>query len=227
MYNILELKRINKSFPCPRISDSFQLFLSFFLKEGFVEKIWERISGKRCLFFTLVAFVIVGPMISDSYGEEESKVRYGFSVLGGFGDATRSQPHLSVYGILPRVGLALHKNWDLEVEGNYSYWSIRGEDNLYFLGGDLNLLFKPIRKKWGSLFLLAGGGLGYDNASKIRVSEIGGSHCGGILQAGGGIIYNLGKGWALRGEYRFYHISDPFRKDTGLNTHTFLLGISF
>jgi len=59
------------------------------------------------------------------------------------------------------------------------------------------------------------------------VPQIGDSHCGGILQAGMGFYYNLGKRLALRVEYRFYHTSEPFRSDRGLNTHTALLGISF
>jgi hypothetical protein len=60
-----------------------------------------------------------------------------------------------------------------------------------------------------------------------KVIEIGGSHVGGIYQAGAGMTYHLGKGLALRVEYRFYHVSDPFRADRGLNTHNALLGISF
>jgi opacity protein-like surface antigen len=95
-----------------------------------------------------------------------------------------------------------------------------------FLGVDVNLLFKPIQGSWGSLFLLAGGGLGCDSAGE-KVKQIGDSHCGAILQAGAGIYYNLGKRWALRLEYRLYHLSEPFRRDIGLNAHTVLLGISF
>ena len=134
---------------------------------------------------------------------------------------------MRVYGFLPRIDLALHKNWDLEFEGNFSYWDISHEKDLYFSGVNGNILFKPIQQNWGSLFLLGGTGLGYNNASKDRVHEIGNSNCGGILQAGAGIYFNMGRGLALRGEYRFYHVSDPFRKDTGLNSHTFLLGVSF
>jgi opacity protein-like surface antigen len=74
--------------------------------------------------------------------------------------------------------------------------------------------------------MLVGGGIGY-NSTRNQVSEIGHSGCGGILQAGPGIFYNLGKGKALRAEYRFYHISDPFRHDRGLNSHNALLGLSF
>jgi opacity protein-like surface antigen len=186
----------------------------------------EGLSIKRNLVFVFALFIMFGASISHPYGEEVSKIKYGFSVFGGTGDAVHNKPDISVFGFLPRIDLALHKNWDLEFEGNYSYWNITREHDLYFLGVDANILFKPIQRNWGSLFLLAGGGLGYNNAGN-RVREIGDSHCGGIAEAGAGIYYNLGKRWALRGEYRFYHISDPFSKDTGLNTHNFLLGISF
>ncbi len=191
-----------------------------------MEKIRQRISGKRYLFFILVPFIVVGSLISDSYGEETARTRYGVSIFGGIGDAWHNEADFTVYGVLPRVSFPLHRNWDLDVEGNYSYWNIRREHNVYFLGVDANVLFKPIQGKWGSLFVLAGGGLGYDSAGK-RVEQIGDSHCGGILQAGAGIYYNLGKGIAMRVEYRFYHLSEPFRSDTGLNSHNILLGISF
>lgn len=59
-----------------------------------------------------------------------------------------------------------------------------------------------------------------------KVEEIGDSHFGGILQTGAGIHYNIVKGWALRVEYRFQYMSEPFRTDQGLNTHNFLLGVS-
>ena len=124
---------------------------------------------------------------------------------------------MTVYGFLPRIDLALHRNWDLEFEMNFSYLNIVKGHDPYFLGVDANILFKPIQRNWGSLFLLAGGGLGYNNAGN-RVRGIGDSHCGGIAEKGTGIYYKFGKRWALRGEYLLYHISDPFSKDTGLNT---------
>lgn len=191
-----------------------------------MEKDRKNRRNKWFWVFTLAAFLMAGPIVSSSYGEEAGRVRYGFSVLGGAGDAWHNETDMTVYGFLPRVDFPLHKNWDLEIEGNYSYWNIRKEHDFYFLGVDANILFKPIQGSWGSWFLLAGGGLGYDSAGK-RVKQIGDSHCGGILQAGTGIYYNLGKKWALRIEYRFYHTSEPFRSDTGLNTHTALLGVSF
>lgn len=185
------------------------------------------ILSKRFLLIASLAFLAMfGSFASHSYGEESSKTRFGVSIFGGLGDAWHNETDFSVHGVLPRVSFPLHRNWDLDVEGNYSYWNIRREHNLYFLGVNANVLFKPIQGKWGSIFLLGGVGLGYDSAGK-RVEQIGDSHCGGILQAGAGIYYNLGKGIAMRVEYRFYHLSEPFRNDTGLNSHTALVGISF
>jgi opacity protein-like surface antigen len=81
------------------------------------------------------------------------------------------------------------------------------------------------------LFLLAGGGLGYDSAGNRLKRDhsylVGNQHFGGILQGGAGIYYNLGKRVALRVEYRFYHTSEPLRNDKGLNAHTALFGVSF
>jgi opacity protein-like surface antigen len=188
---------------------------------------FRGLSIKKNLVFAFVFIIMIGSFLPHSYGEEGSKVKYGFSVMGGAGDALYKNPDTTVFGFLPRVDLALHRNWDLEFEGNFSYWNISGEKNLYFLGVNGNIVFKPIQWDWGSFFLLAGGGLGYDSAGKNGVNEIGDSHCGGVYQAGAGIYYNLPKGLALRVEYRFYHISEPFRSDRGLYTHTALLGISF
>ena len=189
-------------------------------------RVWEMLN-KTSLLIAFFAFsMMFGPLISHSYGEEPSKLRYGVSVFGGSGDAWHNETEFTTFGVLPRIDVALHKNWDLEFEGNYTYWNIRREHDLYFLGIDVNLLFKPIQWNWGSLFLLVGAGIGYDSAGK-RVEQIGDSHCGGILQAGAGFYYNLGKRWALRTEFRFYHTSEPFRNDTGLNSYNGLIGISF
>jgi hypothetical protein len=188
-------------------------------------RIWG-INKRSLLIAFLVFFAMFGSLISYSYGEESRNLRYGVSVFGGIGDAWHNETEFTTFGVLPRIDVALHRNWDLEFEGNYTYWNIRRQNDLYFAGIDVNLLFKPIQRKWGSVFLLAGAGIGYDSAGK-RVEQVGDSHCGGILQAGVGFYYNLGKGIAVRVEYRFYHISEPFRDDTGLNSHNVLLGISF
>jgi hypothetical protein len=187
----------------------------------------SKILNNWFLLITFLTFLTVfGSFLSASHGEDLRNVRYGLSIFGGAGDPFHSKTDLTVFGVLPRVDVFLHRNWDLEFEGNYSCWNIRREHDFYFVGVDANLLFKPVQGNWGSLFLLGGAGIGYDSAGK-RVKQIGDSHCGGILQAGAGFYYNLGKRWALRMEYRLYHTSDPFRTDAGVNSHNALLGISF
>jgi hypothetical protein len=88
------------------------------------------------------------------------------------------------------------------------------------------ILFKPIRWGKGAFFLIGGGGFAYNN-NNGKVKEIGYSHIAGILHGGAGIDLILGKGWVLRGEYRLIHISDPLKGDLGINTHNFILRVSF
>jgi hypothetical protein len=97
-------------------------------------RIW-KILGKRFLLITFFAFLtFLGSFVSQSYGEEGLGLRYGVSIFGGVGDAWHNATELTVYGALPRVDVSLHRNWDLEFEGNYSYWNIRNEHDLYFFG---------------------------------------------------------------------------------------------
>lgn len=182
--------------------------------------------------------MIVGLSGSNSYGEEEEKkVKWGLSVFGGTGDAVYSKADMVVYGIIPRITLPLRKDWkkwDLEFEGNFFYYNIHKMHDVYFLGLSHNIVFKPIKKKWGSLFLLIGGGLGYDSAGKRLkrgVSDdplMGDQHFAGFFHGGTGMLFDIGRGMALRVEYRFSHISEPFdTSDRGMNTHNVLFGISF
>ena len=196
-----------------------------------------RLSYKNYLLSTLILIVITGSIVSSTYGEEEKKTRWGFSILGGWGDATYSKVDTEVYGFLPRITLPLYKDWkkwNLEFEGNFFYYDIHKMHDFYFLGVSHNIVFSPIQERWGSLFLLAGGGLGYDSAGKklhrgdSEDPIMGDQHFAGVCHGGAGILFNIGRETALRVEYRFYHISEPFdTSDRGLNTHTLLFGISF
>ena len=201
-----------------------------------MKKICIGFLNKRYLLSTLILFMTIGLIVSSAYGEEkdEKKVRWGFSALGGTGDAFYRQPKTNVYGFLPRISLPLHKNWDLEFEGNFFYYDIHKMHDFYFLGFSHNLLFKPIQGRFGSLFLLVGGGFGYDSAGKrlyhgnSRVPLIGDQHFSAVCHAGVGLLFNVGRRTALRVEYRLYHISEPFdRADYGLNTHSVLFGFTF
>ena len=197
------------------------------------------VSYTSYVLSTLILFVIIGSIVSYSYAEEqeERKTGWGFSILGGTGDVFYTKTHIREYGFVPRVSLPLRKdwkNWDLEFEGNFFYYDIPKLHNAYFLGLSHNIVFKPIQEKWGSLFLLFGAGIGYDSAGKrlfrgnSEAPLLGDQHFSGAVNAGAGMLFNIGRGTALRVEYRLYHVSEPFdTRDRGLNTHTVLFGISF
>jgi opacity protein-like surface antigen len=185
-------------------------------------------KGRFKVFYSLLtALLLIGCLTSATYGDEDGKVKFGVSgFLGTEVGFIYSRPEFTKYGVLPRISIPLHRNWDLEVEGNFSYWGLKHEKNLYFVGVNQNWVFKPLHWNRGSLFLLFGGGLGYDNSGG-DIREIGDSHFAGVAHAGLGIFYNMTKKWALRLEYRFSHISEPTRSDNGINSHDFLLGVSF
>jgi len=192
-------------------------------KEHRMKNILRRnFRGKNIVFFFFL--LIMGFFLSSSYGEENSKDRFGISILGGIN--SDNKPHMRTVAFIPRFTFPLKGNWNFEFEGDFSYYGILGEKNIYFLGVDGNIIFKPILWKGGNIFLLAGAGLGYDN-SNGKIKELGDSHLCGLLQCGSGVNIYIGKGLWLRGEYRFQHISEPFRRDSGLNSHNILLGLSF
>ncbi len=197
----------------------------------------DSIRHKGYLLSTVLALMIVGSIVSHSYAEEEKKKgTWSVSVFGGTGDAVLSKIDMEVFGLIPRITLPLCKDWkkwDVEFEGNFFYYNIHKMPNVYFLGLSTNLVFKPIQEKWGSIFLLVGGGLGYDSAGErlhrgTNPPLLGDQHFAGFGQGGLGVLFNISRKTALRVEYRFYHLSEPFdTSDRGLNTHNVLIGISF
>jgi len=100
--------------------------------------------------------------------------------------------------------------------------------------GSVTIFFSSLSRKDGFVVLLVGGGLGYDSAGKrLKRGDsddpvMGDQHFAGVCHGGAGVLFNISRGTALRVEYRFYHISEPFdTSDRGLNTHNVLFGISF
>ncbi len=175
----------------------------------------------------LTTLLIVLSMAFPSNGGEERKIRLGFSLLAGpNADFIHGRPTLTQLAILPRINYPLHRKWDFELEGTLSYYGIKHEKNLYVLGTNVNILFKPLEGKGWKWFLVGGVGAGYNN-SNGRIRYIGKSHVAGILHIGTGMDVNMGKGYFLRGEYRLEHLSDPFNHDEGINTHCFMLGVSY
>jgi hypothetical protein len=137
---------------------------------------------KRILTLSVIVLTVLGSSVSHSYGEGESgKTMWGFSFLGG--PNAHSNPNLVILAFLPRFDLTLHKKWDLEFEGNFSYYGISDSKNLYLSGLNTNILFKPIQWNKGSLFLVGGIGGAYNN-NNGEVRDLGDSHIAGILQGG-------------------------------------------
>lgn len=183
-----------------------------------MKRVWIAVS----LLFLIIKFIP-----SDSFGEEERKTRWGVSLLGGpNADLIHGRPTLTLIGILPRVSFPIHRNWDIEIEGNFSYYGIKHEKNLYLLATQTNLRFKPFQRERWSWFFIVGIGAGYKNAHDEH-KYLGKSHLAGILHGGAGLDIEMGRGYFFRSEYRLQHISDPFFHDEGINTHCLFLGISF
>jgi hypothetical protein len=188
-----------------------------------------RRNGK-CGAFTLTCAVLVFfswglPFAAEAL--DETLITYGLGIGGGFQSEITHEPTYTVFSVFPRADYPLLPYLDVEAEANYTHFNIKNEKSLSFLGLNGNLIFKPIREKWGSLFILAGAGLGYDDNRDNDVKELGSSGLGGILQAGVGANLNIGSKWTLRVEYRFYHISEPLINDNGLNANLFSIGFSF
>jgi opacity protein-like surface antigen len=180
--------------------------------------------GRKSLWLVLALLLVW--QVPASFGEEK-KITFGFSVYGGTGaNFIYAKPDINIVSLLPRAELKLHRSWNLEIEGDYSYLAISREPDLWTLGLNANIVFAPFQWKWGSLFALAGAGPNYSSAGD-RIPQLGDTHLGGILHGGAGLTINLGKGTALRGEYRFKHFSQPLKSDKGLNTHGLVLGFSF
>ena len=185
----------------------------------------RKLQMRKEVWAFFFSVVLLGSCVSVSCGGEESGLKWGFSF--GAGQPQKSKESLNHWAFFPRMDVPVIKNWEIEIEGNASYYDIAKTKNLYVLGLNTNILFKPFRWEGGDFFLLGGAGLGYDNNGDGEVRDIGDSHVAGVLQGGLGILYRLGRSLWLRGEYRFHHISDPFDKDGGINTHNVLLGVSF
>jgi len=117
-----------------------------------VKKNCNGVSYRRYLLPTLIILAIIGSIVSYSYGEEEEKkVKWGFSVFGGTGDAVLSKIDMKVYGFIPRITLPLYKDWkkwDLEFEGNFFYYDIHKMHDVYFLGSVV-ILFSSLSRKDG------------------------------------------------------------------------------
>jgi hypothetical protein len=71
---------------------------------------WKILNNWSLLTIFLTFLTVFGSFISPSFGEDLRNVRYGLSIFGGAGDPFHSKTDLTVYGVLPRVDVSLHRN---------------------------------------------------------------------------------------------------------------------
>ena len=64
---------------------------------------------RQYLLLALIMVVMIESVVSLSYGDEDKKIRYGFSIFAGTGDVFYDKPDMRVYGFLPRISLPLLK----------------------------------------------------------------------------------------------------------------------
>lgn len=61
-------------------------------------KMHKKMIARRYWTLHFVSLILLAALISRSYAGELGKLKYGFSVLGGAGDAWYEKPDMTVYG---------------------------------------------------------------------------------------------------------------------------------
>jgi hypothetical protein len=129
------------------------------------------------------------------------------------------------YAAYPRWAWLFHDRWAFELEGNIGHYRFDSLDTTSF-GLHGLFAYEFFQSDRGSAFLTGGGGfLHLDVDERPRLTD---ATILGLAQVGFGVKLPIGKQRAVRLEYRFQHVSDPFdTRDGGLNYHNLVLGISF
>ncbi len=180
----------------------------------------------RCfalLVLTHLIFSLSG--LSNGFCEEDLRPRYeyGLSFLGGGGN--EDDFDIRYFAAYPRWGLTFLERHAFELEGNLGHYRFDSTD-MTSLGLQGLFTYEFCRFKRGKAFISAGGGLIYLDLDERP--QVGDSSVVALGQAGFGLKFGIGSNKALRLEYRFQHVSDPFdSKDHGWNYHCIVLGISW
>ena len=188
-------------------------------------KRWGR-DAKSCvctfvsLLITLIILVFPKVCVASSK-IDESVLEAGSVELGGsgvFGYDDRQS--ISIFSILPRGGKFFAKNAEAEVELPLMYIHTKESDVPAF-GANINALYHLNTGTSFIPFALLGTGPVYV-AGKISST----SSLPLLSQVGVGLKYFFSDRAAFRVEYRFRHFSDPFTSDAGIDSDSFLFGIS-
>jgi hypothetical protein len=175
--------------------------------------------------FVVAQLILIVPVLSDGFCEETSRPQseFGLSLLGG-GSNPDDFP-IRYYAVYPRWGWTFLARHEFELEGNIGHYHFDSTD-MTSLGLQGLFTYEFYRFKRGKAFIAAGGGLIYlDLEERPRVGD---SSLVALGQAGLGLKFSVGSSNALRLEYRWQHVSDPFdSQDRGWNYHCLVLGVSW
>lgn len=171
--------------------------------------------------FVVAQLILIFSILSNGFCEEAPRpaAEFGFSLLGGGDNDIR------YYAAYPRWGWTFLERHAFELEGNIGHYRFDSTD-MTSLGLQGLFTYAFYRFKRGNAFVAAGGGLIYlDLDERPRVGD---SSIVALGQAGFGLKFGVGSNNALRLEYRWQHVSDPFDNDDhGWNYHCLVLGVSW
>jgi hypothetical protein len=172
----------------------------------------------------VVQLILIVSVLSDGFCEEALRPRseFGLSLLGG---GNEDDLDIRYYAVYPRWGWTFLERHEFELEGNIGHYHLDSTDTTS-LGLQGLFTYEIYRFKRGNAFVAAGGGLIYlDLEERPRVGD---SSVVALGQAGFGLKFRVGSSNALRLEYRWQHVSDPFdNQDRGWNYHCLVLGVSW
>ena len=175
--------------------------------------------------FILAHLILNLSGLSNGFCEEDLRPRfeYGLSLLGGGGD--QDGLDLRYYAAYPRWGWTFLERHAFELEGNIGHYRLDSTD-MTSLGLQGLFTYSFYRFKHGNAFIAAGGGLIYLDLDERP--QVGDASAVALGQAGIGLKFVVESKKALRLEYRFQHVSDPFdSNDGGWDYHCLALGVSW
>jgi hypothetical protein len=185
---------------------------------------------RQSVYTSLVVFILAHlipnlSVLSNGFCEEITRPRheYGLSILAGAGEEDGLD--IDYYAAYPRWGWTFLERHAFELEGNIGHYRLDSID-MTSLGLQGLFTYGFYRFKRGVAFIAAGGGLIYLDLDERP--GVGDSSAVALGQGGLGVKFSVGTEKALRLEYRFQHVSDPFDSDDlGWNYHCLVLGFSW
>lgn len=185
------------------------------------------------------AIILLVVLISTAASAADEKDRFmGLGIFGGTQICDNPVWHTTgnhkwnTEDVFLNYGWKLSPRWEIYLEGNIGLFNFHSKSDekgdyrtsVFSLGASIMTSYDFIRyKDWG-LFGECGVGPGYWHASPNR--KLVQPDVLGLIQYGAGLKIPVGKDLYLRPSYRFIHHSSIPGRDTGANTHGFLLRIT-